>query len=436
MNSFRIPLLALLLLQASVGRAQTATSDDTVTAETPAAQDPRARALLDEAKAKLKSVHSLIADFERSRTPTKNFDRNHEIVLERPNRFKVMSVKGAVVEERTVLAVSDGRTVTTLEEETFIAYEKPLRAENFFLGQNFLVQLFFDSRGIAFDPTDSTWGRPISQFDTNKAAYDKDTKLTYLGSRVLEENKYDVVEIKYNTTRSDIRQQIYIGQDKFVYQVDTSFDGRLNSQKFRNFRVDPVLPSDTWNKEKPEKMPLVASDPVRMGAEAPDFTLPGANGGEVTLKNLLAGKKGLYVCVLDGAAAKVTGSADTHLAQMRMLQEMKDKFESQGLAIVCIVGGSSITPDLKDEMMLNWMPDISRFNYPIAIDIDLEKGIQGSAYQNFQLNGRNNLLLDAKGRVVFGANNFTNKVNQLAFYQALAQIGFAVSSAELDSAAR
>ncbi len=86
--------------------------------------------------------------------------------------------------------------------------------------------------------------------------------------------------------------------------------------------------------------------------------------------------------------------------------------------------------------MLNWMPDVSRFNYPIAIDIDLEKGIQGSAYHNFQLNGRNNLLLDAKGRVVFAAQSFTNKVNQLAFYQALAQIGFSVSAAELESAAR
>jgi hypothetical protein len=243
-----------------------------------------------------------------------------------------------------------------------------------------------------------------------------------------------VVEIKYNTARNDIRQQVYVGRDKLVYQVDTYLDGQVSSQRFRNFQTSAALPEDTWKKTRPERMPVIAIDPVRLGAEAPDFTLPGASGGEFTLKNLLAGKKGLFVCVLDGEAGRKAHSADVHLGQMRLLQDMKNRFEPQGLGVVCIVGGTGITPDLKDEMLLNWMPNLTRFNYPIAIDIDLEKGIQGSAFHNFQLNGRNNLLLDAQGRVVFASKNFSDKVNQLAFYQALAQIGFAVSAAELETA--
>ncbi|WP_438480493.1 DUF2092 domain-containing protein [Oleiharenicola lentus] len=436
-------LLSLLTVSVHLGAQEKTTIADDAEAkakeekETLARQDPQARALLDAAKAKLKSLKSLVADYESTRgASTKNFDKQGEVSLERPNKFRIEAVGGAVVEERTLRAVSDGQLVTTINEYNFAAFEKPVRAENFFLGQNFLVQFFFDPRGIAFDPTDGLWGRAISMFDTNMSAYDKDTKLILLGDRTLEGRKYQVVEIKYNTARTDIRQQIYIGEDKLVYQVDTYFDGMIYSQKYRNFRVDGAITAETWKREKPEKMPMIATDPVRMGAEAPDFALPGHDGGEFTLKGLLEGKKGLYVCVLDGEAAKAAGNADVHLPQMRVLQEMKDKYEKQGLAIVCIVGGTGITPDLKDEMMLNWMPDVTRFNYPIAIDIDLEKGIQGSAFHNFQLNGRNNLLLDGKGRVVFAASNFTNKVNQLAFYQALAQIGFTVSAAELESAAR
>jgi outer membrane lipoprotein-sorting protein/peroxiredoxin len=398
-------------------------------------QDPKARQILDAAKAKLMSLKSLTADYESNRQPTKNFDRQSEIFLERPNRFRVEQVGGAVVEERVLQALSDGQMVSTFNSGDFVAYEKPIRKENFFLGINFLVQFFFDTRDITFDPSDATWGRAMSMFDTNASAYDRDTEIKYLGERNPQGTRFDVIEIKYNTRTNDIRQQIYIGDDKLVYQVDTYFDGMIFSQKYRNFRVNQPIPAKAWSKDKIKNMPLIASDPIRMGADAPDFTLPGHDGGEFTMKQMLSGKKGMYICTFDGAAALATGNADTHLPQMRMLQEMKDKYEKQGLMVVAIVGGTKITPDLKEEMMLNWMPDVTRFNYPILIDIDLEKGIQGAAYQNFNLNGRNNILLDAKGRVVFAAKNFNEKVNQLALYQALAQIGFTVSAADLESAA-
>src|SRR5262249_10135662 len=103
--------------------------------------------------------------------------------------------------------------------------------------------------------------------------------------------------------------------------------------------------------------------------------------------------------------------------------------------VVTIVGGNRITPEVKDEMLRNWLPDQTRFSYPIAIDLDVERGIQGSAYQNFHVNGRNNLLLDKDGRVVFACNDFDDDHrNELALYQALAQIGFAVPPADLDGA--
>ncbi|MEJ1971977.1 MAG: DUF2092 domain-containing protein [Lacunisphaera sp.] len=191
-------------------------------------QNPAARALLDEAKARLKSLQSLVVDYEATRgASTKNFDKQSEVSLERPNKFRIEAVNGAVVEERSLLAVSDGQTVTTINEDNFAAFEKPVRAENFFLGQNFLVQFFFDPRGIAFDPTDGLWGRAVSLFDSNLSAYDKDTRLALLGERTLEGCKYTVVEIKYNTDRTDIRQQIYVGEDKLVYRWTLISTGRF-----------------------------------------------------------------------------------------------------------------------------------------------------------------------------------------------------------------
>jgi hypothetical protein len=245
------------------------------------------------------------------------------------------------------------------------------------------------------------------------------------------------VEIKYNSRFNDTRQQVYISTDDFIYQVDTYFEvpvPTVASQIFRNFRLNQKLPANTWARALPDKMPVAKTDPIRMGAEAPDFVLQGHNGGEFQMKQMLQGKKGMYICTFDGIEGKKAGKADTHLAQMRMVQEMKDKFEKQGLMVVAIVGGEEVTPDLKTEMLLNWLPDLTRFNYPVLLDFDLERGIQGSAYPNFNLGGRNNILMDAKGRVVYASKNFTwEKVNKLAFYQALAQIGFVVSAADLET---
>jgi hypothetical protein len=258
--------------------------------------------------------------------------------------------------------------------------------------------------------------------------------LLYLGTRQLERQPYEVVEIRYNTRDTDIRQQVYIGPDKLVYQVDTSFDGQIVSEKFRNFRIDGQLPSDAFKLEKPPKMPFVDTDPVRLGETAPEFTLPDYSGhGELTLKDLLKDKKGLFVCVLDGTEGKKHNEADYWLPQMRILQHLKDEFESQGLMIVCVVGSPEITPDLVSEMKLNWMPDVSRFNYPIAVDVDIERGIQGSAFENFHLGGRNSLLLDKDGRVVFASYGMEG-LSELALYQAMAQVGFTISQADLERA--
>lgn len=454
-RSFGLAALAAtvcLLLQAApavkAADAQAAEASDS-RKEAGATEDPRARALLNAAKEKLKGIDSIDVDIETNNSPSKGFDRNGELFLERPNRFRLDKIEGAITEERRQVAVSDGQRVTRIDNEHisqsfsdsehFVSYGKPVRAENFFLGFNFLIQFFFDPRPIGFDPADEHWGRAVSLFDTNRAAYDKSTKITLLGYRTIDDIPCDVVELRYNTVRDDIRQQIFIGPDKLVYQVDTFYStGQFVSEKFRNYQVNVKLPPDTFKLQKDPKMPLVDIDPVRMGAEAPDFTLPNYNDGgpELSMKELLKDKKGMLICVLDGALARKFHNADIHLQQMKTLQELKDKFESQGLVVVCIVGGAGITPDLTDEMKLNWMPDVTRFNYPIAVDVDLERGIQGAAYENFRLNGHNNLLLDSQGRVVFASQDFWDKVNQLAFYQALAQIGFAVSAADLESSAK
>jgi outer membrane lipoprotein-sorting protein len=373
MNSLKAEFLVSIIVLAGVVTLmpEAAGAQDAQTAKRQRATAPEARALLDKVKAKLAGVRSMAVDYELNGNPKQMFTRQGELFMERPNRYRMEAITGLTTERRDLRFLSDGQNVTSINDKFFIAYEKPIRRENFFLGVNFLVQFFFDPRPISFDPTDATWSRPISQFDTNRAAYDRDVDLMLLGAAQIEGRRYRVIEIKYNTRNNDVRQQLYIGDDDLIYQVDTYFETpwpRVIAQRYRNYRLNKDLPAATWKRVLPNKMPVSKTDPVRMGVEAPDFVLPSHKGGEFSLKEMLQGKKGMYICTFDGTAAKYGGGgADTHLTQMRKVQEMKDKFEKQGLMVVAIVGGAELTPDLKNEMMLNWLPDLTRFNYPILL---------------------------------------------------------------------
>ena len=54
------------------------------------------------------------------------------------------------------------------------------------------------------------------------------------------------------------------------------------------------------------------------------------------MTQMLQGKKGLFVCTLDALKPQLEHNPDTHLEQMRWLQEFKTRYEKQGLAIVAI----------------------------------------------------------------------------------------------------
>jgi hypothetical protein len=422
------------------------TGGDNKTPKAPlSANEQQARKLLDEAKAKILSINSLIVDIEQPKRcgigPSKNFEKTGQIVLQRPNKFKVERLVGTVVRKPKLLSLSDGERAIRFDDNDFVAYEKPVRSNSFFMGHNFMVQYFFDPKPIRFDPTDPVWEKSVSQFDRNATAYDRDVRTAYLGKLVLEDIEYDVVEIKYNTAEVDIRQQVYLDSDRMVAQVDTYYDKTTWYEKYRNYQPESGgVTASAFKFTRPDKMPIVETDPARLGEVAPEFKLPGAKGEpSVTLKELLTKGKGVLVCSLSATSGKAQGP-DYWLTQMRLLQEIKNRFESQGLQVVVIFGGSYLTPDVKNEMLMNWVPDLTRFNYPIAIDIDVERGIQGAAYENMQVNGRRTLLLDKEGKVVFACNRFddwTNgKPNMLALYQAMGQIGFSVSQADLESASR
>src|SRR5688572_4190057 len=101
------PIVFLLLLSAGFGLqsavAQVPKPGDPVKA---LRQDPKARAILDAAKAKLNVAKTLIADYEGPpySSSTKDFERSTEIFLERPNRFRVEWIVGAITEERILAA--------------------------------------------------------------------------------------------------------------------------------------------------------------------------------------------------------------------------------------------------------------------------------------------------------------------------------------------
>src|SRR5688572_14557319 len=95
-----------------------------------------ARALLDKAKKKLQAAQTLTVEFDTTASPGQAFTREGEMFLERPNRYRVEKIGGVMVPQRELRYLSNGQTVTKVNEQNFIAYEQPVRRENFFLGVN------------------------------------------------------------------------------------------------------------------------------------------------------------------------------------------------------------------------------------------------------------------------------------------------------------
>lgn len=417
----------------AVGGAPTFAQVPTPPPEVHGNRDVAADSLLGAAATKLKQLRTLTVDAavyngEFEKIP---FQRQFVISLERPNRFRYEAI--AAQGKLEVVSLSDGRMEWILDRDNYIAYQNPVRPASPYHEVSPIVQYFFHPR-LEFDAGDPLWGIPVSAFDTNEAAYDKYVTTRYLGEKSIEDMPMKVVRVQLTTRTQQLRRTFYLRNDQIMMIIASGADGRTRTFKFRNYRSNPVIAPGAFTYAPPKGFPVQPADPARLGQPAPDFALPLAAGGELNLREALKGKRGLLVTALDGTRGmgELQGP-DAYLAQMRLVQSLRDKFSRQGLEVVAVVGGKYITPDVTVEMMRNWMPDISRFNYPVAIDVDLERGIQGSAYQNFQVGGRRNVLLDHEGRVVFACTDFDGqRVNEVALYQALAQIGFTVSPADLD----
>src|SRR5688572_6002255 len=105
-----IPVAAILMACTQVWAQQTTASHQPRQA---IKQDTKAKELLEAAQKKLQVANSIIVDYQGAAMSTRDFIRDSEIMLERPNRFRVDMIFGAVAEERMQFAVSDGKTVTT-----------------------------------------------------------------------------------------------------------------------------------------------------------------------------------------------------------------------------------------------------------------------------------------------------------------------------------
>jgi outer membrane lipoprotein-sorting protein len=400
--------------------------------------DATAVALLDTAGAKLRGIDAFSADAmallgDLEQAP---FRRLKVVTVRRPNLFRVDVVKEGKIEQLVPESICDGERVWGVDRGDYIAYQKPYRSSNFDLGIQPIVHYFF-SGTFGFDSTDPFWGNSVSLYDTNKDAYNKFVTIRYLGEKGVVGVPMKLVRLRYNSPTEQMQRVYYFKDDWLMMVISTSSGGQVETIKYDNYRINPPLEAGFFTFIPPPRFPIQETDPVRLGEKAPDFELPLQTGGATKLQELLRGKRGLLVSALDGTRGYGMAGPDAYLRLMRIIQSVRDKYASQGLEVVVVVGGTYVTPDVTAEMMRNWMPDTSRFSYPIAIDVDLERGIQGAAYQNFQLGGRNNILLDGDGRVVFACTDFDAKrVNELALYQALAQLGFSISAAELDGLAK
>src|SRR5688572_5885833 len=94
-TTLKLPSIGIgLLACALLGMSNPLQAQDAEAVKKQQGTAPQARALLDKAKAKLQAVQSLTVEYDTNAYPGKFFTREGEMVLERPNRYRVEKIIG------------------------------------------------------------------------------------------------------------------------------------------------------------------------------------------------------------------------------------------------------------------------------------------------------------------------------------------------------
>ncbi|MBV9470928.1 MAG: redoxin domain-containing protein [Abitibacteriaceae bacterium] len=344
--------------------------------------DEGADALLKDVATATNAVQTLTANLTLSKQSGDKTPRNSygTIRLMKPNYAFIQL--GAPIRQNIA---SDGKTLWTLMTTRDEYLKSPVDANgsNITAKWAFPVQLFFNPDVMAVGGT----------------RYKKTTTLS--ADETIRGESYNVVTVNVTDSEKkepDQRLKLYIGTDKLIHR--TVLEENKNDRVYRwsavlnEMQVGATLTPATFAFHLPEDAELYKADPylkylLKVGKTVPDFALPIPNGGQVSLSQMLQGKKAVLV--------NFWFAGCPHCRQeFPHLQQLYREYKDQGLALITVNRGDSSD-------IINQFLQLRHLDFPVAM---AAKGPE-SIFQGYGVYAYpSNFLIDSRGKVLFRSAGF------------------------------
>lgn len=245
--------------------------------------DQKADALLKQVEAKARTIQTLTAEVQETRTTSNNKMQSKGTVrLMKPNLYRIQMSGGA--EE---FYASDGSTAW--RKNTDSPYSKRSLSKG-------------DS-GLTFFPLNYYLLATLPYIGGMGS-----TKTVYLGQKTEKARVLDLVEIQRGKPGINYLYRLYIGQDKLIHRAVTVMNHGGVSQtdvRLTNIRLNPNLSDakvaftaeevERYSKPAPRFKDYAAPPLLALGQQAPEFTLPTPDGIPVSLNEFIQGKKAVVL---------------------------------------------------------------------------------------------------------------------------------------------
>jgi peroxiredoxin/outer membrane lipoprotein-sorting protein len=343
--------------------------------------DKRALHLLVASEETMTRATSLSADYE-SRVYAhdgKIADRSTmSITLKRPNLMRVETHRHILQGKLAGKIIS----TTEVSDGTFhwIAYGQSsyFRVPALPDGKN-LILGFPDPQSAFFSPADliTLTSKSTTQFGVRA--------LRCVGKRRWNGELYDVIEWSYDLAYSLpedamlIRSRHYVGKDNLIHHVeytvtkengpgDTSYRVEIS---LRNLKINMAIDPETFRYSPSPKAVLETSVPdmvqekmLRVGLPLPDLTIHMLSKGEVSVRDLVKGKRALLLYFWN------YGCYGCRI-EYRPIQEIYDRLKQDGLEVVVI----DVDPHEPLDR-LRRLIDLSHITVPNAVDVEGESSLR------------------------------------------------------------
>ncbi len=358
--------------------------------------DNKARALLDQMAATMRSAKSLETKMEIVYTRTDKVKGARVHRSSGPVRLRKPNYAYAVTSGDTYqLCASDGKSCWNIfgHRSTYVKGATDLNGSNIFLDMGFLVNYFFTQNADIYSVTQDY------------------QKLRYIGKSTVDGITTDVIELTSGGSTLDEPSVLtfYIGPDHIlrrsvIYSRGEKVD-LLYDTTYHDVQLDHDLPVESFKYAPPKdshqyQMRLPVEKLLGIGKAAPNFDLPTPNSGKISL----AGVRSKSTAVIVNFWFYNCPACQEEFPH---LQKLYTELKGKGVSLIAVDTGD------KADVIRNFLKE-KGYTFPVAMDKD-----KGGAAESYGVAAYpTNYVVDSKGKVIYRGIGFDEKAMRAALKSA------------------